>query len=368
MSGLVSLGRMAVGGVADKVRDSERMQRASQFVSEKAQAVRESERVQGGIEAVKKRASEIAESERVQKGLEAVKEKTEQVKEKAKEGVAATKEKAAQGLEFAKDKTRALKEGAGSVWERGAGSVSRVRASVKSGAWRGSARDTLDIAAQAEQWKEIKVNGAEELPVPARTEHTCCYHVSKGSTLRWTFRVKDNDIGFGVRMRVQDFGGAREEEVLAVERYDNQDTVSGSWVADENRTMVLVFDNRYSKLRSKTVAYIVGTEKPSAFMGLPASEDAASSAPAPAAVDASAAASSATAAAPSSQAPAMPGSGGYESGASAPAAAPVAAQQAGGGYGAGAAPAAAPAPVATLPPPTSEAVEQKEPEKERALV
>ena len=54
--------------------------------------------------------------------------------------------------------------------------------------------------------------GAEELSVPARTEHTCAYHVSKGSTLRWTFRVKDHDIGFAVRMRVQVWGGAQEEE------------------------------------------------------------------------------------------------------------------------------------------------------------
>ena len=50
-------------------------------------------------------------------------------------------------------------------------------------AWRGSAKDTLAIE---EQWKDIKVQGglflelheavlpgAEELSVPARTEHTC---------------------------------------------------------------------------------------------------------------------------------------------------------------------------------------------------
>lgn len=133
--------------------------------------------------------------------------------------------------------------------------------------WKGSARDTLDIAAREEQWKGIKIQGAEEINVPARTEHTCCYHVSKGSTLRWTFRVKEHDIGFGVRMRVQQWGGSREDEVLAVERYDCADTVTGSWVADEDRTMVLVFDNRFSKLRSKTVAYFTGTEKASVFLG-----------------------------------------------------------------------------------------------------
>mmetsp|Transcript_156417 Transcript_156417/g.479808 ORF Transcript_156417/g.479808 Transcript_156417/m.479808 type:complete len:172 (-) Transcript_156417:31-546(-) len=136
-------------------------------------------------------------------------------------------------------------------------------------AWRGSARETLDMAARDEQWKGIKVQGAEEISVPARTEHTSAYHVAKGHTLRWTFRVKDHDIGFGVRMRVQEWGGSREDEVLAVERYDCTDTISGSWVADENRTIVLAFDNRYSRLRAKTVAYLVGTEKPPVFMETP---------------------------------------------------------------------------------------------------
>lgn len=78
--------------------------------------------------------------------------------------------------------------------------------------------------------------------------------------------MKDNDIGFGVRMRVQQWGGSREDEVLPVERYDCADTVTGSWVADEDRTIVLVFDNRFSKLRSKTVAYFTGTEKPPIFV------------------------------------------------------------------------------------------------------
>jgi len=122
--------------------------------------------------------------------------------------------------------------------------------------------DTLELE---DHWKDIKVQGAEEMSIPARTEHTSAYHVSKGSTLRWTFRVKENDIGFGVRMRVQEWGGSREEEVLPTDRYDYQDTISGSWVADQDRTMILAFDNKYSRLRAKTVAHIVGTEKPPIF-------------------------------------------------------------------------------------------------------
>ena len=51
-----------------------------------------------------------------------------------------------------------------------------------------------------------------------------------------------------------------EEDILPVEKFDNTDTVEGSWIADEDRTIVLVFDNTYSLMRSKTVAYLVGTE------------------------------------------------------------------------------------------------------------
>merc|ERR1719356_75975 len=236
----------------------ESVQKGVQYIVDKSkvvqQKVSESERVQQSVEFVRKKTTELAESERFQKTVE-----------KAKDTAKAVGEKTTQGIEIAKEKTKALREKAGEVWQRGGGSISKVRSSVSTMSWKGNARDTLDIAAREESWKNIRVQGAEEMAVPARMEHTSAYHVAKGSTLRWTFRVKEHDIGFGVRMRVQEWGGAREDEVLAVERYDCQDTISGSWVADEDRTIILAFDNRYSRLRAKTVAFIVGPEKPPVF-------------------------------------------------------------------------------------------------------
>merc|ERR1719199_1737490 len=109
----------------------------------------------------------------------------------------------------------------------------------------------------------MKIRGAEEITIAARKEYTTNYFVEKGTLMRWSFRCKEHDVGFGVRLRVmQDMGGSKEEDVLPVERYDNSDTIEGSWVADEDRTMVLVFDNKYSNLRSKTVAFLVGVEPP----------------------------------------------------------------------------------------------------------
>merc|ERR1712094_128424 len=101
-------------------------------------------------------------------------------------------------------------------------------------------------------------------------------------------------------------GGSREDEVLAVERYDSADTISGSWVADEDRPMVLVFDNKYSKLRSKTVAYFTGTEKPPVFVeSLNADSAPAAADPSPAAAN-TAPAESAAEAAPTATTEAAP--------------------------------------------------------------
>mmetsp|Transcript_35132 Transcript_35132/g.113778 ORF Transcript_35132/g.113778 Transcript_35132/m.113778 type:complete len:393 (+) Transcript_35132:99-1277(+) len=226
--------------VVQRVAEMESVQKATQYVVDTSkvmhQKVSESERIQQSVDFVRRKTTELAESERLQKGIE-----------------------------VAKERTKAMRQSAGAVWQQGRGSISKVRANVSAIAWKGSARDTLDIAARDEMWTNMRVQGAEELVVPARTEHTSAYHVSKGSTLRWTFRVKEHDVGFGVRMRVQEWGGSREDEVLAVERYDCADTISGSWVADEDRTIILAFDNRYSRLRLKTVAYLVGTEKPPVF-------------------------------------------------------------------------------------------------------
>mmetsp|Transcript_28488 Transcript_28488/g.81806 ORF Transcript_28488/g.81806 Transcript_28488/m.81806 type:complete len:397 (+) Transcript_28488:83-1273(+) len=230
--------------VVQRVAEMESVQKATQYVVDTSkvmhQKVSESERIQQSVDFVRRKTTELAESERLQKGIE-----------------------------VAKERTKAMRQSAGAVWQQGRGSISKVRTKgrgrARAIAWKGSARDTLDIAARDEMWTNMRVQGAEELVVPARTEHTSAYHVSKGSTLRWTFRVKEHDVGFGVRMRVQEWGGSREDEVLAVERYDCADTISGSWVADEDRTIILAFDNRYSRLRLKTVAYLVGTEKPPVF-------------------------------------------------------------------------------------------------------
>jgi hypothetical protein len=48
--------------------------------------------------------------------------------------------------------------------------------------------------------------------VAARKEYTTNYFVEKGTMVKWSFRVKDYDIGFGVRIRVMQDGGSEGKE------------------------------------------------------------------------------------------------------------------------------------------------------------
>jgi len=278
---------------------------------EKWEAIKENEKIQGAVTNVKETAGKVAEkvgetkenlktkvgetrekigekvSEKWEKAKENEKfakvvEKTGETYEKGKEKVGAayekTKEKTGEVYEKAKERTTEVyekgkeklgdtKKKAEEIWQSGKGKIVKIKHKIGEEGWlRGNAKETLLAREDAAlKWKDIKIRGAEEISVAARNEYTTAYFIEQGTLLQWSFRVQEKDIGFGVRVRkMQDFGGSVEEDILPVEKFDNADTVEGSWIADEDRTIVLVFDNKYSILRSKTVAYLVGTTKPTA--------------------------------------------------------------------------------------------------------
>nr|XP_037281733.1 SEC14-like protein 2 [Rhipicephalus microplus] len=79
-----------------------------------------------------------------------------------------------------------------------------------------------------------------------------------GSRIRWTFQTAKGDLGFGVRYQPPSTGGEGvEEQMLEVHRVPSCSLVPehGSHVCTKRGTYVLQFDNSFSWMSSKDVAY-----------------------------------------------------------------------------------------------------------------
>jgi hypothetical protein len=267
------------------------VQGAVGFLKEKGDAVRQSETYQKGVEkagtvveTVKTKAGEIAASERVQagktlvtdtarKGVEKVKDTAQTVREHetVQKGLEAAEkarvtavEKTAVAAAAAVGGTISAASVAKQVWSNGKGEMQRAKAAIKAGDWSGSARSTLDMKEREEEWANFKVRGCEEVTVAAWKEYTTSYFVKSGMTIMWTFRVQKLDIQFCLRSRVMADGGAVELELMSTEKCDDTETVTGSWTAPEDTNVIIVFDNTYSMMRPKTIAYVVGVSDPAA--------------------------------------------------------------------------------------------------------
>ncbi|TYZ68315.1 hypothetical protein PybrP1_006756 [[Pythium] brassicae (nom. inval.)] len=92
---------------------------------------------------------------------------------------------------------------------------------------------------------EIRAGGTLQLP----------FRMSANDTLCWEFEVKAHDVAFSVRFRTQGLGGAEEREKVPAACVAGGETVSGSFTATEDGTVVLAWDNAYSWARAKSVAY-----------------------------------------------------------------------------------------------------------------
>lgn len=93
---------------------------------------------------------------------------------------------------------------------------------------------------------DIKAGGTLQLP----------FRMSANDTVCWEYEVKAHDVNFSVRFRTQGVGGADEREKVPVARVASSDkTVTGSFTATEDGTVVLAWDNAYSWTRAKRVAY-----------------------------------------------------------------------------------------------------------------
>eukprot|EP00408_Alexandrium_pacificum_P064701 CAMPEP_0171175992 /NCGR_PEP_ID=MMETSP0790-20130122/11510_1 /TAXON_ID=2925 /ORGANISM="Alexandrium catenella, Strain OF101" /LENGTH=459 /DNA_ID=CAMNT_0011640877 /DNA_START=51 /DNA_END=1426 /DNA_ORIENTATION=- len=244
---------------AKGVMGSQHVQAGVGFVKDASKVI--SEQGHQGVKLVKAKTKEVAASEQVQKSLGFVKDKTKEFKE----------------LGVVKNTTKEFKELGAAVAETadlmsrrwGGASGSHVERRPVGAAWRGGmgaagVREMLGLDLPG-NWAGVDIHAIEEMAIPARGVHTIAHTVPKGARLCWVFRVKEHSLEFGVRTRAyRDAEGTVEEEVLPLTKYGCTETIQGSWVADENWTVDLLFDNRSSVLRPKTIAYAVGVEPPGA--------------------------------------------------------------------------------------------------------
>jgi hypothetical protein len=105
----------------------------------------------------------------------------------------------------------------------------------------------------------VQEEGAIELSIPPTAVHSQMSVVPHNCTIQWKFCIKSKDLGFAVRRRVQEMGGAVEEDIHELQRYQAGEMVTGDWKADDGKDHALVFvwDNKHSRIRPKTFVYKV---------------------------------------------------------------------------------------------------------------
>ena len=213
---------------------------------------------------------------------ESVKDKTGRVMEKTGEKYNAAKEKAKEGY-------AATKEATGKVMERAGEHVSAVKASGRQLA-KSAADDIKDTTgrrlaelraiAAAKFPKYFKDDGKADDARRKRNEvqdsfrdvlasngeimeltrggshlatHTVPFRAKAGQTISWEFHLWEKDVGFKVLLRTMEDGGSAETEVVAFSKVEGSNR--GCYTTDRDGMIVLVWDNSYSWMRGKAVAY-----------------------------------------------------------------------------------------------------------------
>jgi len=99
--------------------------------------------------------------------------------------------------------------------------------------------------------------GANEIHIAARSRHEVNIKVPAGLAVVWKARVRTYDIAFELAETT-----SKERTVQLVEpiKYPCTKMIKGKLPKqDKDRTLVLTFDNSYSQLQKKTVAYWILT-------------------------------------------------------------------------------------------------------------
>jgi hypothetical protein len=103
---------------------------------------------------------------------------------------------------------------------------------------------------------EININAGCVTSIP--------FFVPKGKAIVWKILMKNLDLNFGVKLRVQEVGGAVEHDMEEAKKI-----IAGQFIIGdrkcldyEDRRIVLILDNSHSKLWGKTLTYRVNVGNP----------------------------------------------------------------------------------------------------------
>ncbi|EKX44811.1 hypothetical protein GUITHDRAFT_163453 [Guillardia theta CCMP2712] len=110
-----------------------------------------------------------------------------------------------------------------------------------------SSETPFQLACKQERVQIIEIAARDQL----KTTHV----VQNGDVLKWIFAAKAHDVAFQVKIRkMMEVGGANEE-------VDSKSIAEGTYEVTEAGQVVVVLDNSYSLLTSKTIAYRTWVEK-----------------------------------------------------------------------------------------------------------
>ena len=105
----------------------------------------------------------------------------------------------------------------------------------------------------------VRKAGATEVSINAFSQTKIPFLIEKNKPIIWKVCIKDYDIRFSINLRLQEDGGSIEREMEPQTQLKSSDNILIGFrrACDVDRYLLLVFDNSYSKLRSKTCAYKV---------------------------------------------------------------------------------------------------------------
>lgn len=112
-------------------------------------------------------------------------------------------------------------------------------------------------------FRDMLLKGFEAVEIGCGQKWSNSFVVERGDTIMWEFFVLNHDVDFRVARRVMGDGGSFEVDIpaLSVHRCSSGPLRGAHVVKEDHASYVFAFDNTYSWLRPKNVAYRIIVHK-----------------------------------------------------------------------------------------------------------